>query len=85
MDIIAPRGPVQVCGTNTGRYLSVSAALAVIEHLADGAVFRYVAALESQLKKVLGMFSTSTEYPVISTVMADGSAFTLAQMSALGQ
>ncbi|MGF6165156.1 glutamate-1-semialdehyde 2,1-aminomutase [Pseudomonas sp. 2725] len=53
MDIIAPRGPVQVSGTNTGRYLSVSAALAIIEHLADGAVFRYITALESQLKKGL--------------------------------
>lgn len=53
MDIIAPRGPVQVSGTNTGRYLSVSAALAVIEHLAEGTVFRYVAALESQLRKGL--------------------------------
>ncbi|ENM5772127.1 aminotransferase class III-fold pyridoxal phosphate-dependent enzyme [Vibrio mimicus] len=53
MDIISPRGPMQISGTNTGRYLSVSAALAVIEHLEDGSVFRYVAALESQLKKGL--------------------------------
>ncbi|MCW8276872.1 aminotransferase class III-fold pyridoxal phosphate-dependent enzyme [Pseudomonas sp. PCH199] len=53
MDIIAPRGPLQISGTNTGRYLSVSAALAVIEHLADGAVFRHVEALEYQLKKGL--------------------------------
>jgi len=53
MDVIAPRGPVQISGTNTGRYLSVSAALAAIEHLQDGAVHRHVAALESQLKSGL--------------------------------
>jgi len=50
MDVIAPRGPVQVSGTNTGRYLSVSAALAAIEHLQDGAVHRHIAGLESRLK-----------------------------------
>lgn len=50
MDIISPRGPVQISGTNTGRYLSVSAALAVIEHLQDGAVYRQVSDLESRLK-----------------------------------
>ncbi|WP_350307413.1 aspartate aminotransferase family protein [Photorhabdus viridis] len=53
MDVIAPRGPVQISGTNTGRYLSVSAALAVIEHLEDGAAYQHVAGLESQLIKNL--------------------------------
>ncbi|CAN7646104.1 aminotransferase class III-fold pyridoxal phosphate-dependent enzyme [Trinickia sp. LjRoot230] len=50
MDVIAPRGPVQICGTNTGRYLSVSAALAALDHLEDGAAYRYVASLEDQIK-----------------------------------
>ncbi|PPK46739.1 glutamate-1-semialdehyde 2,1-aminomutase [Trinickia symbiotica] len=53
MDVIAPRGPLQVSGTNTGRYLSVSAAVSVIDHLEDGAVYRYIASLEDQLKKGL--------------------------------
>ncbi|MDN7673560.1 aminotransferase class III-fold pyridoxal phosphate-dependent enzyme [Burkholderia oklahomensis] len=53
MDVIAPRGPVQISGTNTGRYLSVSAALSVLEYLADGSVYRYVADLESRLKNGL--------------------------------
>ncbi|ETS33440.1 hypothetical protein BB987_12470 [Photorhabdus temperata] len=51
MDMIAPRGPVQISGTNTGRYLSVSAALAVLEHLEDGILYQHVANLESQLIK----------------------------------
>lgn len=51
MDMISPRGPVQISGTNTGRYLSVSAALAVIEHLEDGTIYQHVANMESQLIK----------------------------------
>ncbi len=51
MDMIAPRGPVQISGTNTGRYLSVSAALAVLEHLEAGILYQHVANLESQLIK----------------------------------
>jgi glutamate-1-semialdehyde 2,1-aminomutase len=51
MDMISPRGPVQISGTNTGRYLSVSAALAVLEHLEDGVLYQHVANLESQLIK----------------------------------
>ena len=50
MDVISPRGPVQVSGTNTGRYLSVCAALAAIEHLEDGGVYKYIALLEARLK-----------------------------------
>ncbi|WP_354682256.1 aminotransferase class III-fold pyridoxal phosphate-dependent enzyme [Cupriavidus necator] len=53
MDIIAPRGPVQISGTNTGRYLSVSVALAVLDYLKDGAIHRHVAMLEDQLKRGL--------------------------------
>ncbi|MDE9544456.1 aspartate aminotransferase family protein [Xenorhabdus bovienii] len=53
MDVISPRGPVQISGTNTGRYMSVSAALAVIEHLEDGVAYQHVASLESQLIKNL--------------------------------
>ncbi len=53
MDVIAPRGPVQISGTNTGRYLSVAAASAVIEHLERGDVYRHVAAMEEKLKKNL--------------------------------
>lgn len=53
MDVIAPRGPVQISGTNTGRYLSVSAATSVLEHLEDGVVYNYVATLEDQLKNNL--------------------------------
>ncbi|MBD2824862.1 aspartate aminotransferase family protein [Xenorhabdus szentirmaii] len=54
MDVISPRGPLQISGTNTGRYLSVSAALAVIEHLEEGVAYQHVARLESQLIKNLG-------------------------------
>lgn len=54
MDVIAPRGPVQISGTNTGRYLSVAAALAVLEHMKDSTVHQYVAQLDNQLKKGLG-------------------------------
>ena len=50
MDVISPRGPVQISGTNTGRYLSVSAALAAIDHLQDGTVYKYISVLESRLK-----------------------------------
>ncbi len=58
MDVIAPRGPVQVSGTNTGRYLSVSAALSVIDYLEDGSAHRHVACLEAQLKNGLsGIFA----------------------------
>ncbi|WP_259048223.1 aminotransferase class III-fold pyridoxal phosphate-dependent enzyme [Klebsiella sp. BIGb0407] len=53
MDVISPRGPVQISGTNTGRYLSVSAALAAIDHLQDGVVHRHIASLESRLKSEL--------------------------------
>ena len=53
MDVISPRGPVQISGTNTGRYLSVAAARAVIDHLEDGEAFRYVGSLENQLKRNL--------------------------------
>lgn len=53
MDVIAPRGPVQISGTNTGRYLSVAVALAVLDYLKDGAVHRHVAMLEEQLKRGL--------------------------------
>ena len=53
MDVISPRGPLQISGTNTGRYLSVSAALAAIDHLQDGRVHQHIAMLESRLKSGL--------------------------------
>lgn len=63
MDVIAPRGPVQISGTNTGRYLSVSAALSVLDYLEDGAAYRYVAGLEDQLKKGLSEIFTRHGIP----------------------
>lgn len=63
MDVIAPRGPVQISGTNTGRYLSVSAALAVLKHMEDGAVHEYVAQLDSQFRSGLGEVFASHGIP----------------------
>ena len=63
MDVIAPRGPVQISGTNTGRYLSVSAALAVLEYMKDGAVHQYVRQLDSQMKQGLGEVFASHSIP----------------------
>lgn len=63
MDVIAPRGPVQISGTNTGRYLSVSAALAVLDHMRDGAVYQYVEQLDSQLKQGLADVFASHSIP----------------------
>jgi glutamate-1-semialdehyde 2,1-aminomutase len=53
MDVIAPRGPLQISGTNTGRHLSVSAALSVLDHLADGSAYEHVAVLEQRLESGL--------------------------------
>lgn len=53
MDVISPRGLLQISGTNTGRYLCVSAALAAIDHLQDGVVHQHIAVLESRLKSGL--------------------------------
>lgn len=63
MDIIAPRGPVQISGTNTGRYLSVYAALAVLEHMRDSAVYQYVGELDNQLRQGLGDVFASHSIP----------------------
>ena len=69
MDVIAPRGPVQVSGTNTGRYLSVSAALSVLEHLANASVYRHVAALECRLARETLINSAR---PALSAGRAEG-------------
>lgn len=53
MDVIAPRGPVQISGTNTARYLSVAVARAVIDHLESSDVYQHVAAMEAQFRRDL--------------------------------
>jgi len=53
MNVIAPRGPVQISGTNTARYLSVFTALSVIDFLERSDTYRYVGDLELQLKQGL--------------------------------
>lgn len=63
MDVIAPRGPVQISGTNTGRYLSVFATLSVLQHLEEGATYRYINSLESRLKSSLKEIFTRHEIP----------------------
>lgn len=49
MDAISPSGVMQICGTNSGRYLSVVATLAALEYLQDGAVYEYVRRLEDRM------------------------------------
>jgi len=63
MDVIAPRGPVQISGTNTGRYLSVCATLSVLQHLEDGAIHRYINSLEIRLKAGLNEIFTRHGIP----------------------
>jgi len=63
MDVIAPRGPLQISGTNTGRYFSVCAALAVIEHLEGSNVFEEVAKVEARLKRNLELIFRDHSIP----------------------
>lgn len=63
MDVIAPKGPVQVSGTNTGRYLSVSVAHKVLTHLATGKVFQHIYDLEMQFRAGLKQVFDNHDIP----------------------
>lgn len=63
MDIISPRGQIQISGTNTGRYLSVSAAVAVLEHLEKGQTYSHIEDLETCLKNNLRKIFSNHNIP----------------------